>query len=437
MSKKKMVIIGLIMSMIVLIVFNLVAPTFLMENTQKMRWHKTYGGPGIDLTLSLLQTTDGGYALAGSTNSSGAGLFDMWLVKTDVNGVAQWNKTYGGIGVDGAFSLIQTTDGGYALAGSTISTGANGIDMWFVKTDSNGVVQWNRTYGGIGEDGAFSLLQTTDGGYALAGSTSSAGAGGMDMWLVKTDVNGIAQWNKTYGGVGREIAWVLLQTVDGGYALAGSTNPSGTDEHVMWLVKIDINGVAQWNRTYEGIAEFGIAAFQTVDGDYVLAGNNRSEDKLWSLFTTFLVKTDVNGIPQWNQTYAPLFFLQFLGLGGPALIETMDGGIALVGLIFTSQSIDTVVTKTDVNGIIQWKMTFKGSEKEIYIGSSLLQTTNREFIIAGSVITFSDDMFNITKSDIWMGKLVVKTNQLIGLEILPILIAICFVAKKWGRKNKL
>ncbi|MFX0205001.1 MAG: hypothetical protein ACFFDT_03380 [Candidatus Hodarchaeota archaeon] len=435
-----MVILGLIISMIILIVFNLITSTFLMKNTHEMRWYKTYGGVGIDASMSLIQTTDGGFALAGLTNSSGAGLFDMWLVKTDVNGVTQWSKTYGGIYDDGAFSLIQTNDGGYALAGSTISPVTNRIDMWFVKIDANGLAQWNRTYGGVGEDGAFSLLQTTDGGYALAGSTSSAGAGGMDMWLVKTDINGVAQWNKTYGGVGRDMAWVLLQTVDGGFALAGSTNSSGTGEHFMWLVKTDVNGLAQWNRTYEGIGEFGVAAFQTVDGNYVLACNNRSDDIFVSLFNTFLVKTDVNGIPQWNQTYTDLFFIQFLGMSGPALIETMDGGIALVGLTFSKDlgselPLESVVIKTDVNGTIQWEKTFKGVEKEINIGFSLVQTTKREFIVAGSVITFSDDISDIVGSDIWMGKLVSETNQLIGLEILPILIAICFVAKIWNQKR--
>lgn len=170
--------------------------------------------------------------------------------------------------------------------------------IFLMKNDQE--MRWYKTYGGIGIDASMFLIQTTDGGFALAGLTNSSGAGGMDMWLVKTDGNGVAQWNKTYGGVGRDIAWVLLQTVDGGFAVAGSTNSSGTGEHIMWLAKMDVNGVVQWNKTYEGIGEFGVAAFQTENGDYVLACNNRSEDMFLSLFTTFLVKTDTNGVPQWN-----------------------------------------------------------------------------------------------------------------------------------------
>ena len=138
-------------------------------------WNKTYGGTKDDDAEALVQTNDGGYAVAGQTMSSGAGLEDFWLVKTDASGNMQWNKTYGGTSYDEAWALVQTTDGGYALAGRTASFGAGGYDFWLVKTDASGNMQWNKTYGGTNDDFAFALVQTSDGGYALAGCTGSLG----------------------------------------------------------------------------------------------------------------------------------------------------------------------------------------------------------------------------------------------------------------------
>jgi predicted secreted protein len=150
-----------------------------------IEWNQTYGGAGDDRAYSVINTTDGGYALAGYTNSFGAGGYDFWLVKTDSAGNMQWNQTYGGAGDDCARSIVQTSDGGYALAGYTYSFGAGGYDFWLVKTDSAGNMQWNQTYGGTGDDYAYSVVQTSDGGYALAGYTNSFGAGGYDFYLVK------------------------------------------------------------------------------------------------------------------------------------------------------------------------------------------------------------------------------------------------------------
>jgi hypothetical protein len=208
-------------------------------------WSQTYGGTGDDEAYSVIQTSDGGYALAGYTDSYGAYSFqyDFWLVKTDASGNAQWNRTYGGTGNDQAYALVQTSDGGYALAGRTNSFGAGQYDFWLVKTDYAGNMQWNKTYGGTSYDYAYSVVQTSDGGYALAGHTRSFGAGSTDFWLVKTDASGNAQWNKTYGGTEFDAAYALVETGDGGYALAGITLSYGASNSDFWLVKTDENGV--------------------------------------------------------------------------------------------------------------------------------------------------------------------------------------------------
>ena len=257
-----------------------------------MQWNKTYGGTNSDVACSVVQTLDGGYAIAGRTSSYGAGLSDFWLVKTNAIGNLQWNKTYGGTHLDLAYSMIQTLDGGYAIAGETSSYGAGSDDFWLVKTDSSGNVQWNQTYGGNYAEIAYSIIQTTDwGGYALAGFTDSYGAGDYDFWLVKTDVTGHAEWNKTYGGTYEDIAYSVVQTDDGGYAIAGYTKSYGAGDYDSWLVKTDLLGNHLANRTYGGTDDDrAYSVVQVDDGAYVLVGDTQSRvgyEELW------LVKTDM------------------------------------------------------------------------------------------------------------------------------------------------
>jgi hypothetical protein len=157
-----------------------------------VEWQRTYGGTGFDNAFSVIQTSDGGYALVGATGSFGAGSNDFWFVKTDAIGSMQWNQTYGGTGDEEAWSVLETRSGGYAIAGETSSFGAGGYDAWLVQTDADGSVMWNSTYGGTSDDRARSMVQTCDGGYAIAGGTESFGAGGRDYWLVKLAPEGIS-----------------------------------------------------------------------------------------------------------------------------------------------------------------------------------------------------------------------------------------------------
>jgi len=211
------------------------------ETDVYVQWDRTYGGPAWDTTYSMIQTSDGGFAMAGTTESFGAGAYDFWLVKTDSSGIMQWNKTYGGAYSDIATRVIQASDGGYVLTGSTYSFGAGSSDMWLVKTDSSGIMQWNKTYGGVASElSAWSFVRASDGGYVLAGYTESFGAGFADVWLVKTDSSGIMQWNKTFGGPDLDYANCIIQTCDGGYALAGHTESYGAGGGDIWLIKLGL-----------------------------------------------------------------------------------------------------------------------------------------------------------------------------------------------------
>jgi len=394
-------------------------------------WNYTYGGSGSDFASDLVESTDGGFVLAGSTSSFGAGSNDMWLVKTDENGIILWNQTYGGSGFDAANSLIQASDGGFILAGRTDSFGVGTTDMWLVKTDENGIVQWNQTYGGSGSEIANSIIQARDGGFILAGRTNSFGAD-PDMWLVKTDENGIVQWNQTYGGSSNEIANSLIHTNDGGFVLAGWTNSFGADPD-MWLVKTDENGIVQWNQTYGGSeSEIANSLIQTSDGGFVLAGGTNSfgaDPDMW------LVKTDENGIVQWNQTYG--------GSGSEianSIIQARDGGFILAGRTdsFGVGTTDMWLVKTDENGIVQWNQTYGGSIDEI--ANSIIQTSDGGFVLAGWT-----NSFGAGPSDMWLVKLFFPTKSISFIDILidrprislSLILIIASLGYLWYRRKKI
>ena len=205
---------------------------------------KAIGGPGAEMGRSLIQTSDGGYAIAGATTSFGAGELDVYLVKLDANGNLQWTKTIGGPEIEEGNSLLQTSDGGYVIAGYTASFGAGKADVYLVKLDANGNIQWTKTIGGKDEDVGTSLIQTSDSGYAIAGVTKSFGAGKADVYLVKLDANGNLQWTKTIGGETFDSGSSIIQTSDGGYAIAGTTRSFGAGEKDVYVVKLDKNGNA-------------------------------------------------------------------------------------------------------------------------------------------------------------------------------------------------
>ncbi len=263
------------------------------QSAYAVKFAKAYGGANWDYAYSVQQTSDGGYIVVGSTASFGAGEENIFLIKTDANGNIIWAKTYGGTEYDRAYSVQQTSDGGYIVAGYTFSFGA-GSDVFLIKTDANGNVIWAKTYGGTNWDEAFSVQQTSDGGYIVAGYTGSFGAGGGDIFLMKTDANGNLQWAKTFGGTGWDEAFSVQQTSDGGYIVAGRTSSFGAGFYNAFLVKTDANGNIQWAKTYGGTGfDYAYSVQQTSDGGYIVAGRTSSFGA--GSVDIFLIKTDANG----------------------------------------------------------------------------------------------------------------------------------------------
>jgi hypothetical protein len=256
------------------------------------QWSRDYGGNYFEYAQCVQQTTDGGYILAGRTYSFGAGSSDSWLVKTNAIGDSVWSRTYGGSNYDCANSVQQTFDGGYVVAGYTNSFTVPSI--YLVKTDAIGIAQWSRTFA-FGE--AQSVQQTTDGGYIMAGYTESFGAGHSDFYLIKTNAAGESLWARTFGGTEYDFAFSVQQTSDGGYIVAGHEDYWGNANG--YLVKTDANGDSLWTHTFDGgNMDFAFSVRQTSDGGYVMAGWTAS----FGLgdYDIYLEKIDSNGFAEWT-----------------------------------------------------------------------------------------------------------------------------------------
>jgi len=204
----------------------------------------TFGGNGPDLAVSLQETSDGGFILAGNTRSFGAGDYDVYLVKTDVSGNHIWSQTFGGSALDEAHSVQETLDGGFILAGISNSFGAGDYDGYLVKTDASGNEIWSQTFGGNNEDNINSVGETSDGSLILAGGTRSFGVapGYSNMYLVKTDASGNEIWSQTFGGSDDDHIESFEETSDGGFILVGRTYSYGAGSGDMYLVKTDSQG---------------------------------------------------------------------------------------------------------------------------------------------------------------------------------------------------
>ena len=392
----------------------LVSTAFAVEPGDTL-WTRTYGGTGTDEGYSLQQTTDGGYIVAGKTNSFGAGGYDMYAVKTDANGDTIWTRTYGGSADpprfgESAKTVQQTTDGGYILTGHTRSFGAGAPDVYLVKTDANGDTLWTRAYGGSAEDRGRSGQQTTDGGYIVAGWTTSFGAGSYDVWLLKTDANGDTLWTRAYGGTNADYSHSVQQTTDGGYIVAGYTTSFGAGNYDFWLLKTDANGDTLWARTYGGgQMELGLCVQQTTDGGYIVTGLTESFGH--GLEDLYLVKTDPNGDTLWTRAY---------GLGyadrGWSVDQTTDGGYIIVGFTRSfsgGSTTDCYIVRTDANGDSLWTRHYGGTGEEW--GYSVEQTADGSYIVTGYT-----NSFGAGGEDVWVLKLAGEALEPdVTIEIVP------------------
>jgi hypothetical protein len=288
-------------------------------------WSQTFGGSEYEWGNSVAETSDGGYVIAGTTYSYGAGNGDVWLIKTDATGNEEWDETLGGSGVEYGDSVAVTSDGGYIITGSTQSYGAGHSDVWLIKTDADGNQEWDQTFGGSDEDHGNSVAHTSDGGYIIAASTQSYGAGSSDVWLIKTDANGNEQWNELFGDSSYDYGYSVAQTSDSGYIITGYTQSYGAGSADVWLIKTNANGNEEWSQIFGGSgADYGYSVAQTSDGGYIVVGYTYSYGA--GSADVWLIKTDADGDEEWSELFGGSSYD-----GGYSVAETSDGGYIVSG----------------------------------------------------------------------------------------------------------
>ena len=343
----------------------------------QITFERTYGGGLSDVAHSVVQTLDGGYAIAGFTWSSGAGVSDVYLIKTDSLGDVLWDSTYGGISYDVGYSVQQTFDGGYVITGYTRSSGAGLNDVYLIKTDSLGNTLWDTTYGGDSSDVGRSVVQTLDGGYIIAGETRSFDAGVSDVYVIKTDSLGNVLWDTTYGGSFDDFGYSVQQTSDSGYIIAGQTFSFGAVVGDVYLIKTDSLGNVLWDTTYGGgLWDIGYSVDQTSDGGYIIAGQTFSFGP--NLGDIYLIKTDSLGSVLWDTTHGG--DSSDLGL---SVVQTLDEGYVVAGYTwsFGSSEYDIYIVKTDSVGSVLWERTYGDSVDDR--GYAVQQTMDGGYIVAG------------------------------------------------------
>jgi hypothetical protein len=434
----------------IIIISLIPADSLFAQSPPVKQWDARFGGGDFDILRSVKQTADGGYIMGGHSGSTvsgdktqfSQGGGDYWLVKTNSNGVKQWDFRFGGNAEDILHALQQTSDGGYILGGYSLS-GATGdksqatrglSDFWIVKISPAGVKQWDARFGGSGEDVLYSVHQTSDGGYILGGSSASGASGDkseasrglMDYWIVKVSSSGVKQWDKRFGGSADDALYSVSQTTDGGYILGGYSGSGANGDKTQasqggndfWIVKVNETGVKLWDARYGGTGtEFIQSLQQTNDGGYILGGYSSSPvsgDKSEASrggFDYWAVKITDNGTKQWDVRF-----------GGSlqdvlySLEQTKDGGYLLGGYSGSGATgdksqpsqgdFDFWIVKTNNNGSKLWDRRYGGSGQDVLYG--LQQTNDGGYILGGyssSGITGDKSQPSWGGHDYWMVKI--------------------------------
>lgn len=416
----------------------------------KIDWEKSLGGSNDDVAESIIQTLDGGYIIAGSTNSSDNdvtslnGDFDFWIVKLDFQNKIQWKKTFGGSDSDEANSIKQTSDGGYIVAGVTGSSNGNvtfnhGMyDYWVIKLNNSGDIQWQKTFGGSGDDRAKSIQQTTDGGFIVAGTSDSndgdkSSSHGIndDYWVVKLNNIGNIEWEKSLGGQSTEGLESIQQTNDGGYILAGTTSSADgiydvTGLHLnnmseptadYWIVKLNNVGNIEWQKCLGGSKDdTGRSIKQTLDGGYIVVGESESKNVShnWGGTDCYIVKLKNNGVIEWDKSIGGSNFD-----GANDIQQTKDGGYIIAGYtnsydVFCSNSYnggtDYYVAKFDNTFTTQlWTVSLGGAKSDM--ANSIFETLDGGFIIAGDSYSTNGDISSHYGTDGYKDCWIVKLKK--------------------------
>ena len=360
-----------------------------------IEWANTYGSSKIDWGFCVQETSDGGYIITGALgrNAYMPWLGDIYILKIDQNGNEEWSQTHGiTYNENVGRSIQQTSDGGYIIAGYTGYT--YHIDGYMVKTDDKGNVSWTSLFGKFDYyDNLQGASQTSDGGYIAVGWTGSYGAGSSDVWLIKMNLTGVEEWNQTFGDPGLDGGNHVQQTADGGFIVTGVYDNLGVNSDLL-LLKADINGNIAWTKLFGGSGyEEGTFVQQTSDGGYIITGYTTSygdsDGDVW------LIKTDLDGNTEWSYCFGGTAFDE-----GFSVQQTTDGGYFIAGEYTnpSTQIPDMLLIKTDENGLEEWSEIIDNAGKED-VANYGIETADCGYIVVGSTGVYQDEAV-----DVWVLK---------------------------------
>jgi hypothetical protein len=381
---------------------------------------KTYGGTKNDAAQSVVKTQDGGFIVLGYTQSSDNDIsdklsesYDYWVLKFDANSELEWNKTFGGSDDDRGRDIIQTTDGSYIITGFSrssdgdITDNAGSYDFWTLKIDGNGAIIWEKSFGFSGTDQSYTIKETSDGGFLLAGTidvTASGGLGnsktsrkhaGGDYWLVKIDANGNKLWSRYYGGNFTDVIYDVEETANGDFILVGSSDSQDTDitnnrgSYDFWVVKINSVGTKIWQNNYGGTQiDEAFSITKTPENNFLIAGNSRSSDDQVSVNNgssdIWILQINSDGELLWEKNYGGSSFEN-----ARQIIPSLNGGFYVAGSSRSSDidleknngNKDAWVFKINSSGDLEWQKSIGGSDLEE--GNSITELNNGNLIIVG------------------------------------------------------
>lgn len=388
-----------------------------------IQWQKCLGGTSDDSASSIEITSDGGYIISGSTYSNDGnvsgnhGYSDAWIIKLNAAGTVEWQKCFGTFYEEFTFNAIQTSDGGYIFAGYKITSGAD-KDAWIVKLNSLGNIIWEKDLGGTSIDEATHIEETTDGGFIISGFTASIDGdvtgqhGFYDIWVVKMTMGGIIEWQKCLGGDSLDRADYIIQTNDGGYIVAGQTTSNNGDVsgnhggYDAWVVKLSASGVVEWQKCIgSGSTDMASTIQKTADGGYIVGVTGIYNSNFGLDFIA--VKLTASGSLQWEKTFG--------GTGSDSLgsiIQTNDGNYIAVGYSNSNNydvsgnhgNGDGWIIKLTSTGTLSWQKCFGGALADSFY--RVKQTSDNGFIILGSSESNNGDVSgNHGEEDIWVVRL--------------------------------
>ncbi len=295
----------------------------------QVTWQYSYGGYGPDQANAILAAVDGSIITIGATGSFGSGSSDIYVIKVDQDGSKLWSATYGGAGIDQGQAIAETADGGFVIAGYTNSSGAGGYDGLLVKINGDGVLEWQRTFGGSEWDFLYSVVDDQTGGFMLVGETFSSGSGGSDAWVLKLNDTGELIWERTYGGEGMDDGRCIRLVSTGGAVICGGRS-TGVELDA-WIARLDSAGDMVW-QAFEGgdSTDHAVSLIETADGGFVAVGSTKS----YSAYTEALqFKVDMAGVGLWRKNWGQINDQESFGIR-----ELDDGRLLSIGYVKTAGS---------------------------------------------------------------------------------------------------